>query len=52
MFIISEIFPQHSGDLDMAKRMIFLSYISGASAVKFQLVENNMFSKDGIDRSQ
>lgn len=51
MFIISEIFPQHSGDLDMAKRMIFLSYISGASAVKFQLVENNMFSKDGIDRS-
>ena len=51
MFIISEIFPQHSGDLDMAKRMIFLSYISGASAVKFQLVENNMFSKDGLDRS-
>ena len=51
MFVISEIFPQHSGDLDMAKRMIFLSYISGASAVKFQLIENNMFSSDGIDRS-
>ena len=51
MFIISEIFPQHSGDLEKAKRMILNSYISGASAVKFQLVENNMFSSDGLDRS-
>lgn len=51
MFIVSEIFPQHSGDIDMAKRMILQSYMSGASAVKFQLVENNMFSNDGLDRS-
>ena len=51
MFIISEIFPQHSGDLDRAKRMILNSYIAGASAVKFQLVENNMFSSDKLDRS-
>lgn len=51
MFIVSEIFPQHSGDLDLAKRMILQSYINGASAVKFQLVENNMFSNDSLDRS-
>ena len=51
MFIISEIFQQHGGDLSMAKRMINQSYLAGASAVKFQLVQNNMFSKDGLDRS-
>lgn len=51
MFIISEIFPQHSGDLNRAKRMINLSYLAGASAVKFQLVQKNMFSQDGFDRS-
>ena len=52
MFIVSEIFPQHSGDLVMAKRMILQSYLAGASAAKVQLVQNNMFSKDNIDRSK
>ena len=52
MFIVSEIFPQHSGDLIMAKRMILQSFSAGASAVKLQLVQNNMFSKDKIDRSK
>ena len=51
MFIISEIFPQHSGDIKMAKRMIQQSYLAGASAVKFQLIQKNMFSKDNLDRS-
>ena len=51
MFIVSEIFPQHSGDILMAKRMIHLSQLAGASAVKLQLVQNNMFSKDNFDRS-
>ena len=51
MYIISEIFPQHSGDINKAKRMINYSFLAGASAVKFQLVQNNMFSKDGFDRS-
>ncbi len=51
MYIISEIFPQHSGDLHKAKRMINYSFLAGASAVKFQLLQNNMFSKDGFDRS-
>ena len=51
MYIISEIFPQHSGDIIKAKRMINYSFLAGASSVKFQLVQNNMFSKDGFDRS-
>ena len=51
MFIISEIFPQHSGDIKMAKRMIQLSHLAGASAVKLQLVQKNMFSQDNLDRS-
>jgi sialic acid synthase SpsE len=51
MFIISEIFPQHSGDITMAKRMIHLSRLAGASAIKLQLLQNNMFSKDNLDRS-
>lgn len=51
MFIISEIFPQHGGDLMLAKKMINQSNLAGASAVKFQLVQNNMFSNDGLDRS-
>ena len=46
-----EIFPQHSGDIKMAKRMIQQSYLAGASAVKFQLIQKNMFSKDNLDRS-
>lgn len=51
MFIISEIFPQHSGNLLVAEQMILQSKLSGASAVKMQLYPDNMFSNDGIDRS-
>jgi len=51
MFIISEISPQFSGDIQKAKRMIFESYTNGASLVKFQLYPSNMFSIDGLDRS-
>ena len=35
-FIISEIGINHNGDLDIAKRMIDASIVSGADAVKFQ----------------
>ncbi len=51
MYIISEVFPQHGGDLLMAEQMILQSKISGASAVKMQLYPDNMFSNDGLDRS-
>lgn len=51
MYIISEIFPQHSGNLLMAEQMILQSKLSGASAVKMQLYPDNMFSNDGFDRS-
>jgi N-acetylneuraminate synthase len=50
MFIISEISPQFSGDINMAKRMINFSYLCGASAVKLQLYPANMFSSDNLDR--
>ena len=51
MFIISEIFPQHGGNIQMAEQMILQSKLSGASAVKLQLYPDNMFSNDGFDRS-
>lgn len=51
MYIISEIFPQHGGNLLMAEQMILQSKISGASAVKMQLYPDNMFSNDNYDRS-
>ena len=51
MYIISEIFHQHSGNLLMAEQMILQSKLSGASAVKMQLYPDNMFSNDGFDRS-
>lgn len=51
MFIISEISPQFSGDINLAKRMINVSFQNGASAVKLQLYPANMFSSDGLDRS-
>ena len=35
----------------MAKRMIQLSHLAGASAVKLQLIQKNMFSQDNLDRS-
>jgi len=51
MFIISEISPQFSGDVKIAKRMIYLSFLNGASAVKLQLYPANMFSSDNLDRA-
>ena len=51
MFIISEIFPQHSGDLALAETMILQSKMAGASAVKLQLYSGNEFSTDGLDRN-
>tara|TARA_B110001454_G_C12651119_1_gene405448 strand:+ start:119 stop:829 length:711 start_codon:yes stop_codon:yes gene_type:complete len=51
MFIISEISPQFSGSIDLAKRMIYHSFLSGASLIKLQLYPKNMFSNDGLDRS-
>ena len=51
MFIVSEIFPQHSGDLDTAEMLILQSKMAGANAVKLQLYEGNQFSTDGLDRS-
>ena len=51
MFIISEIFPQHSGSLELAETMILQSKMGGASAVKLQLYKGNQFSSDGLDRN-
>jgi sialic acid synthase SpsE len=51
MFIVAEIFPQHSGDLDLAETLILQSKMGGASAVKLQLYKGNQFSKDGLDRN-
>ena len=36
MFIISEIFPQHGGSLEVAEQMILQSKMGGADAVKVQ----------------
>lgn len=51
MFIISEIAPQYSGNIDLAKRMIYLSFLNGASAAKLQLYPANKFSNDNLDRT-
>jgi sialic acid synthase SpsE len=59
MFVISEIFPQHSGNLEVAEQMILQSKLGGADAVKVQLYEAEQFgkeraylelSKDGLKR--
>ncbi len=59
MFIISEIFPQHGGSLEVAEQMILQSKIGGADAVKVQLYEADQFGaeraylelkKDGLKR--
>ena len=46
MFIISEIFPQHSGNIKVAEQMILQSKIAGADAVKVQLYEANQFGAE------
>ncbi len=51
MFIVSEIFPQHSGDLNLAETLILQSKMGGASAVKLQLYKGNQFSNDGFCRN-
>lgn len=51
MFIVSEIFPQHGGDLDIAQQMILESKLAGASAVKVQIYPSEMFpGDDGLSR--
>jgi sialic acid synthase SpsE len=59
MFIISEIFPQHGGSLEVAEQMILQSKLAGADAVKVQLYTATQFgaeraylelSKDGLKR--
>jgi sialic acid synthase SpsE len=59
MFIISEIFPQHGGSLEVAEQMILQSKMGGADAVKVQLYTATQFgaergylelNKDGLKR--
>jgi sialic acid synthase SpsE len=46
MFIISEIFPQHGGSLEVAEQMILQSKMAGADAVKVQLYTANQFGAE------
>ena len=46
MFIISEIFPQHSGSLDVAEQMILQSKMAGADAIKVQLYTATQFGAE------
>jgi len=46
MFIISEIFPQHGGDLAVAEQMILQSKLAGADAVKVQLYGATQFGAE------
>ncbi|MFH1005146.1 MAG: N-acetylneuraminate synthase family protein [Bacteroidota bacterium] len=46
MFIISEIFPQHGGDLKTAEQMILQSKLAGADAVKVQLYTATQFGAE------
>ena len=46
MFVISEIFPQHGGDINRAEQMILQSKIAGADAVKVQLYTATQFGKE------
>jgi pseudaminic acid synthase len=59
MFVISEIFPQHGGSLEVAEQMILQSKMAGADAVKVQLYTATQFgaeraylelNKDGLKR--
>ena len=47
MYIISEVFPQHGGDMDMAEQMILQSKMGGANSVKIQLYNGTQF---GVER--
>ena len=46
MFIISEIFPQHGGNLETAEQMILQSKIAGADAIKVQLYTATQFGAE------
>lgn len=46
MFIISEIFPQHGGSLEIAEQMILQSKLAGADAVKVQLYTATQFGSE------
>lgn len=46
MFIISEIFPQHSGSMETAEQMILQSKMGGADAVKVQLYTATQFGAE------
>lgn len=46
MFIISEIFPQHSGSMETAEQMILQSKMGGANAVKVQLYTATQFGAE------
>lgn len=46
MYIISEIFPQHSGSIEVAEQMILQSKLAGAEAVKVQLYEATQFGAE------
>ncbi len=46
MFIISEIFPQHGGSLEIAEQMILQSKLAGADAIKVQLYTATQFGAE------
>ncbi len=46
MFVISEIFPQHGGSLEVAEQMILQSKMAGADAVKVQLYTATQFGAE------
>lgn len=49
VFIIAEIHPQFSGDLDYAQTMILQAKLGGADAVKVQLYDDSLFSNQDRD---
>jgi sialic acid synthase SpsE len=46
MFIISEISPQFSGNIEIAEQMILQSKLSGANAIKVQLYTETQFGSE------
>jgi sialic acid synthase SpsE len=46
MYVISEIFPQHGGSLEVAEQMILQSKLAGAEAVKVQLYTATQFGAE------
>ena len=46
MFIISEISPQFSGNIEVAEQMILQSKLAGANAIKVQLYTEDQFGSE------